>query len=163
MNRAKCKNLKKCVGCDLDYVQRNSVLKVGEPVLGALKTQSPDLFQDQQRDMNINLESPHHQKIENEIYQRPFPESSFDSENTYRNLSTTKRRPRNFSELMNYGLKPMNHTNYGQSFSSNYYYFNKLSKPQKGHITPVRSREKSRSNSSHQGLRQRQVHTDLKK
>lgn len=33
----------------------------------------------------------------------------------------------------------MNKTTYGKSYSSNYYYFDKLSKPQKGEIEPVRS------------------------
>lgn len=57
----------------------------------------------------------------------------------YRNLSVPYHRIQNFSELMNYETTPLDKSLYGSACSTNYYYFGKLSMPQKGEISPVRS------------------------
>lgn len=61
----------KCQGCDLDFDQRDKVLRIGDPVRGGLKFQSPDLFEDTYRQMNIDLDSKKYQQIAMEITNRP--------------------------------------------------------------------------------------------
>lgn len=125
-NKSKLKN--KCLGCDLEFNERNSFIKVGEATLGALKTQQPEYYNLTKRSLNIDLEGPEYEKVAVEIANRPMPETAFEGDNTYRNLSSKKPKNRNFSDFMNYTSTP-DKTTYGKSLSSNYYYFGKLSKP----------------------------------
>ena len=59
------------------------------------------------------------------------PLTSFEIDNTYRNLKHNKKGPsagRFLSQLQNYTPTIMNKTSYGKSLTSNNYYIDKLSK-----------------------------------
>ena len=50
-----------------------------------------------------------------------------------------RRQAGNFSQMINYETTPMSKQLYGSACSTNYYYFDKLSMPQKGEISPLMS------------------------
>lgn len=114
---------------------------VGAITRGALKDLSPVKAQDTYRPLNIDRESKREKTMAAEIRNRQPPQSAYDCDNLYRHLSVPGRRVYNFSQLMNYETTPMDKSLYGSACSTNYYYFGKLSMPQKGEIAPVRSGE----------------------
>ena len=110
---------------------------------GALKDLSPSKAEDTYRRLNIDRNSKRERTRAAEIQNRLAPQSAYDCDNSYRHLSVPCGRAQNFSQLMNYETTPMDKSLYGSACSTNYYYFSKLSMPQRGEIAPARSREGS--------------------